>query len=179
MAFFYTYILIGSFFVVAIVYIMRKLNSVARMSIDSKNTIEQLTDKIDVIRNSMRFIKLDNLVTMNNELAKYREGVYEDEYFIQEVGECKILKITDKSNGEITHITYNESGHIQQTNSYLNDVLLFTMEYVNGKLETGNKYNQNGQKAFSYKYNGIGEIVSQNEYLYDENNQLTIKETTF
>lgn len=164
---------------VGLIYYFVKINAIKRTVTENKDEIVQINSKIDVLKNAMKYLKLDNLIALNSALAKYREGVYEDDHFIQEVGDCKIFKIIDKSNGEITRISYDEIGQISSTQTVLSDTLHYSMEYVNGKLAIGIEYNQNAQKAFCYKYNEIGEVVSRDEYIYNENNGFEIKETIF
>lgn len=120
-------------------------------------------------------LRLDNLINVSNEISKYKEGIYEDDHFLQVVGHCKIIKITDKKSGEITDVYYDENGEKSFTETFDKDLLKYTMKYENGKLRNGIEFNQNGEISFEYIYDDAEEISKKIEYIYDESTQLKEK----
>lgn len=122
-------------------------------------------------------LRLDNLINLTNEIGKYKEGIYEDEHFLQEVGHCKIIKLTDKNTKEVTQVYYHANGEKAYTETFTNGKLKYTMKYENGKLITGTEFNEEGETLFEYFYDDAEEISKKIEYIYDKSNQLkdTIK----
>lgn len=120
-------------------------------------------------------LKIDNLISITNEINKYRQGVLEDEFFLQEVGHCKIIKFTDKSNNDFTEVFYNDSGEKLYAETYSEDKLKFLIKYQNDKIKDGIEFNKDGNVIFEYFYNEAEEISKKIEYEY-HNNGKRIKE---
>lgn len=123
-------------------------------------------------------LRLDNLINVSNEIGKYKEGIYEDDHFLQEVGHCKIIKITDKSSNEITNVYYDENGEKSHTETFDKDILKYMMKYQNGKLKNGIEFYKNGEILFEYIYDDAEEVSKKIEYIYDEKAQLKEKKET-
>ncbi|MGE4444904.1 MAG: hypothetical protein AB7E37_08055 [Candidatus Altimarinota bacterium] len=123
-------------------------------------------------------LRLDNLINVSNEIGKYKKGIYEDEHFLQEVGFCKIIKLTDKNSGEVTNVYYDENGDKSHTETYDKDTLKYAMKYENGKLKNGVEFNQNGEILFEYFYDDAEEISQKIEYIYDEKANILNKQET-
>ena len=138
--------------------------SFEKYQINNKNQLENNFQNTVRLVNNLR---LDNLINVSNEIGKYKNGVVEDEHFLQEVGSCKIIKLTDKQSGEITEVYYNEDGEKSHTQTFLNNVLKYEMQYSNGVLSKGFEYNDEGQVIFAYGYDEAGEISTKIEYEYD------------
>lgn len=120
-------------------------------------------------------LRLDNLINVSNEINKYKEGIYEDEHFLQEVGHCKIIKITDKESQDITYINYTVNGEKSYTETRHDNILKYSMEYENNKLKIGKEFDVNGEISFEYFYNEMEEIDKKIEYIYDNNLKLKDK----
>ena len=120
-------------------------------------------------------LRIDNLVDLNNEIAKYRNGVIEDDYFLQEVGHCKVTKLIDKQTNEITEVTYDNNGLKNNTQTFLDGKIKYEMSYMDGLLHEGKEYNDEQQVAFHYQYNEAGEVSKKTEYTYDENGEIKNK----
>lgn len=120
-------------------------------------------------------LRLDNLINVSNEINKYKEGIYEDEHFLQEVGHCKIIKITDKESRDITYINYTDNGEKSYTETYHDNILKYSMKYENNKLKIGMEFDVNGEISFEYFYNEMEEIDKKIEYIYDNNLKLKDK----
>lgn len=120
-------------------------------------------------------LRLDNLINVSNEINKYKEGIYEDEHFLQEVGHCKIIKITDKESQDITYINYTDNGEKSYTETYHDNILKYSMKYENNKLKIGMEFDVNGEISFEYFYNEMEEIDKKIEYIYDNNLKLKDK----
>ena len=120
-------------------------------------------------------LKIDNLISITNEINKYRQGVLEDEFFLQEVGHCKIIKFTDKSNNDFTEVFYNDSGEKLYAETYSEDKLKFLIKYQNDKIKDGIEFDKDSNVIFEYFYNEAEEISKKIEYEY-HNNGKRIKE---
>ena len=120
-------------------------------------------------------LKIDNLISITNEINKYRQGILEDEFFLQEVGHCKIIKFTDKSNNDFTEVFYNDSGEKLYAETYSEDKLKFLIKYQNDKIKDGIEFDKDGNVIFEYFYNEAEEISKKIEYEY-HNNGKRIKE---
>ena len=120
-------------------------------------------------------LKIDNLISITNEINKYRQGILEDEFFLQEVGHCKIIKFTDKSNNDFTEVFYNDSGEKLYAETYSEDKLKFLIKYQNDKIKYGIEFDKDGNVIFEYFYNEAEEISKKIEYEY-HNNGKRIKE---
>lgn len=136
-----------------------------KYQIDNKNQLENSFQNTVRLVNNLR---LDNLINVSNEIGKYKNGIVEDEYFLQEVGSCKIIKFTDKQSNEVTEVYYNESGEKSHTQTFLEDKLKYEMKYTDGKLSNGVEYNEQGQIIFAYEYDEAGEVSTKIEYAYDK-----------
>ncbi|MEA2029618.1 MAG: hypothetical protein U9N49_11670 [Campylobacterota bacterium] len=143
-----------------------------KYQIDNKNQLENSFQNTVRLINNLR---LDNLINVSNEIGKYKNGIVEDEYFLQEVGSCKIIKFTDKQSGEITEVYYNEDGEKSHTQTFLKDKLKYEMKYTNGILSHGVEYNEQGQVIFAYEYDEAGEVSTKIEYEYDKSGKQTEK----
>jgi hypothetical protein len=159
--------------------VTKKLDSFLAMqdkySINIKSKIESnFSNMLQLVNN----LRLDNLINVSNEISKYKEGTYEDKHFLQEVGHCKIIKLTDKNNGEVTHVYYDENGEKSHTETFDKDVLKYAMKYENGKLKNGVELNQNGEILFEYFYDDAEEVSKKIEYIYDEKAKLVNKKET-
>lgn len=145
--------------------------------INIKNDLENNFYNIVQLVNNLR---LDNLINVNNEINKYREGIYEDDHFLQEVGHCKIIKITDKNSNEVTNVYYDDYGNKSITETFCDGLFKYKMEYANNKLKKGFEIDSNGNTVFEYCYNDAEEVSKKVEYIYDTNsNLLETKETNF
>jgi hypothetical protein len=119
--------------------------------------------------------KVAEFNSLSNEINKYRQGVLEDEFFLQEVGHCKIIKFTDKSNNDFTEVFYNDSGEKLYAETYSEDKLKFLIKYQNDKIKDGIEFDKDGNVIFEYFYNEAEEISKKIEYEY-HNNGKRIKE---
>lgn len=156
-----------------------KINEV--LKIQDKNMINLKSKLENNFYNVVKLVhnlRLDNLINVSNEISKYKEGVYEDEHFLQEVGHCKIIKLTDKNSGEITNVYYDENGNKSYTETLSNDKLKYKMQYENGKLSNGAELNNDGDIVFEYFYDDAEEVNRKIEYIYDENANLKDKQET-
>ncbi|QFR49386.1 hypothetical protein FJR48_06460 [Sulfurimonas lithotrophica] len=155
--------------------------------LDENNTsmtkkVENLQSNIDssfvATQKSLQHIRLDNIINFHTELAKYKNGIYEDDHFIQEVGECKVLKLVDKKTNETTNIYY-EGGIKNFTETFADNCIKHKMYYSkDGSLLKGEDFNKAGSLVFSYQYDEAGEISSKTEYIYDDNNNIIDEITT-
>lgn len=150
-----------------------KINEENKVILDTKLN-NNLSNIISIVNN----LRLNNLINVSNEIGKYRNGIYEDTHFIQEVGHCKIFKLTDKTTGEITNIHYDENGEKLYTETYVDDILQYKMNYRNKKLKNGIEFNKNGNVLFEYFYDEAEEISKKLEYIYDEEFNLTETQET-
>lgn len=148
-----------------------------KYKLNIKNQLENSFQNTVRLVNNLR---LDNLINVSNEINKYRQGIYEDEHFLQEVGYCKIIKVTDKENGDITNVYYDENGEKSYTETFNDNILRYSMQYENNKLKVGTEFNSNGEISFEYIYDNMEEINKKIEYIYDSNLKLQEKiETNF
>ena len=151
-------------------------NKLDRFLETQDKNILNIKAKIDSSYTSMVYLvnnlRLDNLINVSNEIGKYKQGVYEDDHFLQEVGYCKIIKLIDKNTKEVTQVYYNENGEKSYTETFDNETLKYKMKYENGKLRNGIEFNKNGEIIFEYFYDEAEEISKKIEYLYDESHKL-------
>ena len=148
------------------------------IKLQDKTTINLGTKLENYFTNITKIIstlKIDNLISITNEINKYRQGVLEDEFFLQEVGHCKIIKFTDKSNNDFTEVFYNDSGEKLYAETYSEDKLKFLIKYQNDKIKDGIEFDKDGNVIFEYFYNEAEEISKKIEYEY-HNNGKRIKE---
>ena len=148
------------------------------IKLQDKTTINLGTKLENYFTNITKIIstlKIDNLISITNEINKYRQGVLEDEFFLQEVGHCKIIKFTDKSNNDFTEVVYNDSGEKLYAETYSEDKLKFLIKYQNDKIKDGIEFDKDGNVIFEYFYNEAEEISKKIEYEY-HNNGKRIKE---
>lgn len=124
-------------------------------------------------------LKIDNLISITNEINKYRQGVLEDEFFLQEVGHCKIVKFTDKSNNDFTEVFYNDSGEKLYAETYSEDKLKFLIKYQNDKIKDGIEFDKDGNVIFEYFYNEAEEISKKIEYEYVNNSKIIKEEINY
>lgn len=150
------------------------VDQISEQLLNSLNPIQETLEKnILNINNNMHTImkqignlQLANYIDFANEIHKSKDYTYEDENFIQDVGHCKIVKIKDKKNGEVTHVYYDHQGNKSHTETFTNEILKYSMMYDNKKLVKGFEYNLDGDVIFEYEYNEAGEIINKTEYLY-------------
>lgn len=124
-------------------------------------------------------LKIDNLISITNEVNKYRQGILEDEFFIQEVGHCKVVKFTDKSNNDFTEVFYNDLGEKLYAETYSENKLKFLIKYQNDRIKEGIEFDKNGNEIFEYFYNEAEEISKKIEYEYDNNGKRIKKEINY
>ena len=139
------------------------------------NLVTKLENYFTNITKIISTLKIDNLISITNEVNKYRQGILEDEFFLQEVGHCKIIKFTDKSNNDFTEVFYNDSGEKLYAETYSEDKLKFLIKYQNDKIKDGIEFDKDGNVIFEYFYNEAEEISKKIEYEY-HNNGKRIKE---
>ncbi|MDN5103354.1 hypothetical protein O8C99_09160 [Aliarcobacter butzleri] len=120
-------------------------------------------------------LKIDNLIGITNEVNKYRQGILEDEFFLQEVSHCKIVKFKDKRNNDFTKVSYNELGEKLYAETYSENKLKLLIKYQNDKIKEGIEFDKDGNEIFEYFYNEAEEISKKIEYEYD-NDGKKIKE---
>jgi hypothetical protein len=120
-------------------------------------------------------IRLNNLVDISNELAKYKNGVIENKYFLQEIGDYKIMKFTDKKTHEVTEIYYDDKGHKSYTKTFVGKKLKYEMKFNKGVLKTGLEYNDKNQVIFAYEYDEAGEVSMKIEYEYNKSGKKSEK----
>ncbi|MEA2019704.1 MAG: hypothetical protein U9N59_14785 [Campylobacterota bacterium] len=147
-------------------------HSFEKYQIDNKNQLENSFQNTVRLVNNLR---LDNLINVSNEIGKYKNGIVEDEYFLQEVGSCKVIKFTDKQSKEVTEVYYNELGEKSHTQTFLEDNLKYEMKYLSGLLSQGVEYDKQNQVIFAYEYNEAGEVSTKIEYEYDKSGKQTEK----
>ena len=152
------------------------------IKLQDKTTINLGTKLENYFTNITKIIstlKIDNLISITNEINKYRQGVLEDEFFLQEVGHCKIIKFTDKSNNDFTEVFYNDSGEKLYAETYSEDKLKFLIKYQNDKIKDGIEFDKDGNVIFEYFYNEAEEISKKIEYEYHNNGKRIKKEVNY
>lgn len=160
-----------------------KMETLIKINEKNLNILDKNTTNIQIkiennFQNMVQLVnnlRLDNLINVSNEISKYKQGIYEDEHFLQEVGFCKIIKISDKKSGDITNVYYDENGQKLNTETYNGEVLKYSMQYENNKLKIGKEFDANGKISFEYFYDDLEEIVKKIEYIYGNNSQLQTK----
>jgi len=160
--------------------LVESLNEILINSIEESN--ESMQNKLSKIENNytsvvslVNNLRIDNLINLINGIGEYKEGIYEDEHFLQEVEHCRIIKLTDKSTKEVTHVYYGENGEKSYTETFLNNRLKYIMKYEKGKLKTGFELNDDSETLFEYSYDDAEEISKKIEYIYDANSKLKDK----
>lgn len=160
-----------------------KMETLIKINEKNLNILDKNTTNIQIkiennFQNMVQLVnnlRLDNLINVSNEISKYKQGIYEDEHFLQEVGFCKIIKISDKKSGDITNVHYDENGQKLYTETYNGEVLKYSMQYENNKLKIGKEFDVSGKISFEYFYDDLEEIVKKIEYIYGNNSQLQTK----
>lgn len=117
-------------------------------------------------------LKIDNYVNVANKTFNPKEHICENEFFTQEFGHCKIVKIIDKKDHFITNVYYNENGKKSHTETFNENILTYSAYYENDKLIRGCEYDSHTNLTFEYFYNEIGEVIKKVEYLYTEDGKL-------
>ncbi|WP_373002030.1 hypothetical protein [Sulfurimonas sp.] len=127
------------------------------------------------IQRQINHARLDNIISFSNEISKYKNGIEEDEYFLKEVNECKIYRMTDKTTNEVTNIYYKD-GLKSYTETFLEHKLIHKLYYsAENVLEKGEDYGNNGELLVDYQYDEAGEISQKTEYEYDNESNIINK----
>jgi hypothetical protein len=165
----------------------KKMVTTFKVLKDETNNIKNISEKYGLnIKNQLEnsfqntvklvnHLRLDNLINVSNEISKYKQGIYEDEHFLQEIGYCKIIRLTDKKSGDVTNVNYDENGEKLFTETYNGDVKKYSMQYENNKLKIGKEFDSNGVISFEYFYDDMEEITKKIEYIYNSNFELQNK----
>ncbi len=125
-------------------------------------------------------LKIDNYVNTANKSVNTEEHKYENEFFTQEFGHCKIVKIIDKQDNSITHVYYDENEKKSYTETFNENSLTYSAHYKDDRLNRGCEYDSKSNLLFEYFYNEIGEVIKKIEYLYAEDGTLEkTLETTY
>ncbi|WP_041671860.1 hypothetical protein [Sulfurospirillum barnesii] len=117
-------------------------------------------------------LKIDNYVNTANKTLNSKEHIYENEFFTQEFGHCKIVKIIDKKDNSITNVYYNENGGKSYTETFNENILTYSAHYQDDRLHRGCEYDSHANLLFEYFYNEIGEVTKRIEYFYAEDGAL-------
>ena len=117
-------------------------------------------------------LKIDNYVNTANKTLNSKEHTYENEFFTQEFGHCKIVKIIDKKDSSVTYVYYNENGGKSYTETFSENILKYSAHYQDDKLNRGCEYDPHANLLFEYFYNEIGEVIKKIEYFYAEDGTL-------
>ena len=99
--------------------LVKSLNEILINSIEKSN--ESMQNKLSKIDNNYTSVVslVNNLINLINGIGEYKEGIYEDEHFLQKVEHCRVIKPTDKSTKEVTHVYYGENGEKSYTEDFL------------------------------------------------------------
>ncbi|MFS1437036.1 hypothetical protein [Shewanella sp. 10N.286.48.A6] len=125
------------------------------------SNFEQLTKSIHTLR-------IENTIEITNELGKHTELTVDTEEFTKQLGNCKVLKITDKHSGQVTQVYY-ENGVKRSSDTFANEQLKYQMFYsADGNPEKGLEFNGQEQIVFEYLYDEAGEINQRTEFSFDE-----------
>lgn len=168
---------LGALFIITIILVIlvMKLSrelKVARENIDKvlveyKQSRDSLFEKLSSVQedteSQINILRLDNIISLTNETGKYVEGKIEDDAFIKDIGYFRISRLTDKSNGDVTVVYYNDAGSKTHTETLSNNKLKYSTEYIKDKLCKGYEYNEDGKVIFEYKYNDVGEVDEMKE----------------
>ncbi|WP_371377693.1 hypothetical protein [Thalassotalea aquiviva] len=129
---------------------------------DWHSGLEQLTSLIASLR-------IENLIEITNELAKHQELSVDTDEFTKQLGDCKVLKITDKHSGQVTEVFY-ENGIKRSSDTFDGDLLKYQMFFnEDGKPEKGLEFDKQERIIFEYLYDDAGEIHQRTDVTYDEN----------
>ncbi|TYL46652.1 hypothetical protein [Marinomonas sp. IMCC 4694] len=134
-------------------------------------TFEQLTNQVQMLR-------IENIVELTNELGKHKKLQVNSNDFIKHLGDCKVVKIEDKTTGQFTQIHY-ENGIKRSTNTFAGNNLKYQMFFDDtGKAERGIELNDKGEITFEYHYDVAGEINKRVEFNYDDAGKETLRKET-
>ena len=146
-----------------------KISNVDSMITNFKN---DLKENSYVSKQQIASLKLTNYIDAANGIYQSQEHTYENEFFIQEVGHCKIVKIIDKQDQSVTNVYYNENEKKSYTETFNENLLTYSAHYAEDKLTRGCEYDVKANLLFEYFYNEIGEVIKKVEYLYAEDGTL-------
>jgi len=149
-------------------------------AIEKSNTQMEVSfdNKIRQLQCAIKYLKLDNILSASNEVAKCKENICENEHFVQQFGYCKIVKITDKHSGEVTKVSYDEFGRKSSAQTYSGDILKYAMEYRDDRLIRGIEYEISGKVSFEYEYDEADEVAKKIEYIYKDDGEFECKKET-
>jgi hypothetical protein len=126
-----------------------------------KSNLLQLTGLIQGIR-------VGNLTELTNSIAKQKNLKVSTADFEKHLGDCKVIKMTDKHTGQVTHINY-EKGIKRSSDTLAGTTLKYRMSFDDtGKVSKGVEYNDKGDISFEYEYDKAGEIGQRIEYIYSD-----------
>ncbi|HAS6197185.1 TPA: chemotaxis protein [Vibrio vulnificus] len=122
--------------------------------------LEQLTTQIQQLR-------VDNLVSLTNELARHQDLTIDTDDFVKRLGDCKVTQIEDKHSGQVTQIYY-KNGKKRSSDTFAGTQLKYQMTFnEDGKPARGCEFDQAGNLVFEYLYDDAGEISKRIETVYD------------
>lgn len=137
-----------------------------------KNITDLVQSTFHTMSQQILNLKIDNYVNTANKTLNSYHHIYENEFFTQEFGHCKIVKIIDKKDNATTNIYYSDIGQKSYTETFCEKNLKYSAHYQNDKLTRGCEYDSHANLLFEYFYNEIGEVVKKVEYSYAEDNSL-------
>lgn len=150
--------------------------TIAEYKQNKDSVVERLNWVKENTERQVNLLRLDNVISLTNEVGKYVEGKIEDDIFIKNIGYFRISKLIDKESGDVTVVYYDDEGVKTHTETFnCNNKLKYAAEYEKGKLSHGIEYNETGKVIFEYEYDGSGEINSRTEYVYNQNGDLNNK----
>ncbi len=145
-----------------------------------RNIINLVQSTFHTMSQQVSNLKIDNYINTANKTLDFQEHTCENEFFIQEFGHCKIVKIIDKKDNSVTNIYYNENEKKSYTETFNENILIYSAHYENDKLNRGCEYDSHANLIFEYFYNEIGEVIKKVEYLYTEDGKFnTTQETDY
>ena len=131
------------------------------------NNQNQLSN-FETLTTLLQSIRIDNIIELTNELGKHKKLTVETEDFVKKLGDCKVLTIEDKFTGQITQVYY-ENGIKRSTDTFSGEHLKYQMFFdEDGKASRGVELNTEGNIAFEYLYNEVGEVSKRIEHTYDD-----------
>jgi len=121
-------------------------------------------------------IRIENVSNVSNIVNQYKAGVIDSESFIKEIGECKVIKVTDKVTGKVTNVNYDRDGVKESSETFDGEILVMRLDYSSkGNLKRGMEYDSDGNKVAEYVYDYVGEISKKIEYHYTDGNKVSEK----
>jgi hypothetical protein len=138
-------------------------------------TKQERTSAFEQLLSLIQTIRVENLSDITNSIAKHKNLKISTADFEKQLGDCKVVQMTDKHTGQVTHFNY-EKGIKRSSDTLDGDSLKYQMFFDDGgKVSKGVEFNDNGDVAFEYEYDKAGEIGKRNEYIYSSKTKVPKK----